>query len=66
MTKVVWLPNETNYSYCEFVAPKTPYSIHFRWSTFECLAITLDHAPLQLPAFIDTSWCLSDYNLRKC
>ncbi len=22
MTKVVWLPNETDYSYCEFVAPK--------------------------------------------
>ncbi len=21
MTKVVWLPNETDYSYCEFVAP---------------------------------------------
>ncbi len=26
MTKVVWLPNETDYSYCEFVAPNTPYS----------------------------------------
>ena len=25
MTKVVWLPNETDYSYCEFVAP-IPYS----------------------------------------
>ena len=25
MTKVVWLPNETDYSYCEFVAPNTPY-----------------------------------------
>ena len=24
MTKVVWLPNEIN-SYCEFVAPNTPY-----------------------------------------
>ncbi len=21
MTKVVWLPNETDYSYCEFVVP---------------------------------------------
>ncbi len=26
MTKVLWLPNETDYSYCEFVAPNTPYS----------------------------------------
>ncbi len=25
ITKVVWLPNETDYSYCEFVAPSTPY-----------------------------------------
>ncbi len=25
MTKVVWLPNETDYSYCDFVAPNTPY-----------------------------------------
>ncbi len=25
MTKVVWLPNETDYSYCKFVAPNTPY-----------------------------------------
>ncbi len=25
MTNVVWLPNETDYSYCEFVAPNTPY-----------------------------------------
>ena len=25
MTKVIWLPNETDYSYCEFVAPNTPY-----------------------------------------
>ncbi len=24
MTKVVWLLNETDYSYCEFVAPNTP------------------------------------------
>ena len=24
MTKVVWLSNETDYSYCEFVAPNTP------------------------------------------
>ncbi len=27
MTKLVWLPNETDYSYCEFVAPNTPYSV---------------------------------------
>ncbi len=27
MTKVVWLTNETDYSYCEFVAPNTPYSV---------------------------------------
>ncbi len=27
MSKVVWLPNETVYSYCEFVAPNTPYYI---------------------------------------
>ena len=26
MTKVVWLPNETDYLYCEFVAPNTLYS----------------------------------------
>ncbi len=25
MTKLVWLPNETDYSYCKFVAPNTPY-----------------------------------------
>ncbi len=25
MTKVVWLPNETDYPYYEFVAPNTPY-----------------------------------------
>ncbi len=25
MTKVVWLPNLTDYSYCEFVARNTPY-----------------------------------------
>ncbi len=25
MTKVVWLSNETDYSYCEFVVPNTPY-----------------------------------------
>ncbi len=25
ITKVVWLPNETDYSYCEFMAPNTPY-----------------------------------------
>ncbi len=25
MTKVVWLASETDYSYCEFVAPNTPY-----------------------------------------
>ncbi len=25
MTKVVWLPNETDCSYCEFVAPNTSY-----------------------------------------
>ncbi len=25
MTKVVWLPDETDYSYCEIVAPNTPY-----------------------------------------
>ncbi len=27
MTRVVWLPNETDYSYCEFVAPNTPYCL---------------------------------------
>ena len=27
MTKAVWLPNETDYSYCKFVAPNTPYSL---------------------------------------
>ncbi len=25
MTKVVWLPNKTDYPYCEFMAPNTPY-----------------------------------------
>ncbi len=24
MTKVIWLPNETDYSYCEFVAQILP------------------------------------------
>ncbi len=27
MSRVVWLPNETDYSCCEFVAPNTPYII---------------------------------------
>ena len=27
MTKVVWLSKETDYSYCEFVAPNTPYNV---------------------------------------
>ncbi len=27
ISKVVWLPNETDYSYCEFMAPNTPYCI---------------------------------------
>ncbi len=31
MTKVVWLWNETDYSYCEFVAPNNPY-----WKFYEC------------------------------
>ncbi len=31
MTKVVWLPNETDYSYCEFVAPK--YSLFSVYKT---------------------------------
>ncbi len=26
-TKVVWLPNETDYTYCKFVAPNTSYSL---------------------------------------
>ncbi len=30
-TKVVWLPKETDYSYCEFVAPNTPY---YDWHTY--------------------------------
>ncbi len=25
MTEVVWLPNEIDYSYCEFLVPNTPY-----------------------------------------
>ncbi len=25
MTTALWLPNETDYSYCEFVGPNTPY-----------------------------------------
>ncbi len=28
MTKVVWLPNETDYSYCEFVVPNTNTSYY--------------------------------------
>ena len=28
MTKVVWPPNETDYSYCELMAPNTPYYLH--------------------------------------
>ncbi len=38
MTKVVWLPKETDYSYGEFVAPNTPHSVvcdeHFEPSCF--------------------------------
>ncbi len=36
MTKVVWLPNETDYSYCEFVVPYTPYSVIRGVSIDEC------------------------------
>ena len=31
MTKVVWVPNETDYSYCEFVGPNTPYWPEITW-----------------------------------
>ncbi len=46
MTKVVWLPNETGYSYCKLVAPNTAYStnqhsIHNR----ELFPSTLDLYP---------------------
>ncbi len=37
MIKVVWVPNENDYSYCEFVAQNTPYSIfrkNSRYLTF--------------------------------
>ncbi len=27
MTKVVWLPTESDYSHCKFVAPNTPFSL---------------------------------------
>ncbi len=33
MTKLFWPPNETDYSYCEFVAPNNPY-----WETFLSIA----------------------------
>ncbi len=29
VTKVVWFPNETDYSYCELVVPNTPYSLSY-------------------------------------
>ncbi len=28
--KVVWLPNETDYSYCEFVVPNTPFLLNVK------------------------------------
>ncbi len=31
MTKVVWLPNETDYSYCEFVVPNTSYNLVYMY-----------------------------------
>ncbi len=31
MTNLVWLPNETDYSLCEFVAPNTPYKQSQFW-----------------------------------
>ncbi len=35
VTKVVWLPNETGYSYCEFATPNTPY---YRSFICHCIA----------------------------
>ncbi len=36
MTKVVWLPNEIDYSYCEFVAPNTLYCTLSIWAVKFC------------------------------
>ena len=41
MTKVVWLPNETDYY--EFVAPNTPYSFSIWLCGYSGLSI-LDHS----------------------
>ncbi len=57
VTKIVWLPNETDYmySYCEFVAPDTPY-----WmikSVLFCTGWT----------FMNTQWrkCVYVFRFRK-
>ncbi len=34
MTTVIWLPNETDYSYCEFVVPNTPYCAALQFLNF--------------------------------
>ncbi len=47
MTKVMWHPNETDYSYCEFVAPNTPYCLiweeifYVSWWCLACLNTTV-------------------------
>ncbi len=71
MTKVVWLPNETDYSHCEFVAPNTPYcrSLHalifslvLAWSTY----IIWPDIPIRSGCGImhgDSSYCCVPYIL---
>ncbi len=43
MTKVVWLPNETDYSDCEFLAPNTPYLVNSNKFIYCQLAVILVH-----------------------
>ena len=53
MTKVVWLPNETHYSYYEFVAPNTTYSDYSR----HCLLV---HTLSQIHTLLSYGYWLQD------
>ncbi len=60
MTKVVWLPNETDYSYCEFVVPNTPYGRGRKDRTYpqQCCRVEGPKSVYN-PDFSDNHWAKS-------
>ncbi len=58
MTKVVWLPNETDYSYCEIVAPNTPYFVGMlhRFAKAACLRDLVDSILEDIQKLTQYSW----------